>query len=76
MSGGDTVQDVSRWRVDDVHSKGITRCDLHFLFEPPSCGNGVCLQRGLLDEFRLNKRFTQPRQGDRDFVLDRGIQYW
>jgi len=75
MSGGDAVQDVSRWRVDDVQSEGITRCGLHFLFEPPSCGNGICLQRSLLEELRLNKHFTQPRQGDRNLVLDRGIQY-
>ena len=58
ISGGDTIQGISGRRVDDVHSNGVTRSYLHFLLEPPTCGNGIPLQRSFFKEVRLDKHFT------------------
>src|ERR1700753_401887 len=76
ISGGYTIQGICGWGINDVQTEGTARSYLHFLLEPPTSGNGVCLQGGFFEEIRLDKNFTETRQGDFNLVFRRRFQHW
>lgn len=70
------VETVRRWGIDDVHSKGVPRSQLHFFFELPMCSDGINLQGLFLQEGRRHEDAPQASQHDVDFVFHRSVDNW